>query len=62
VSPTSSVNTANLGKTCGQEGCHKGSTEQFADQAAQLIHREVQVQQSNWLLQQIAKVKGFMGL
>ena len=62
VSPTSMVNTANLGKTCGQEGCHKGSTEQFATQASQLIHRQGDVQQSNWLIQQISKIKGAMGL
>ena len=62
VSATSMVNAANLGKTCGQQGCHKGSTEQFASQAAQLIHRKVEVQDSNPLLQLVSKVKGAIGL
>ena len=33
-----------------------------SNQAAQLIHRKVEVQQSNPLLQLIAKVKGAIGL
>jgi hypothetical protein len=59
--PASTVNSVNLGPTCGQQGCHKGSTEQFGAQAAQLIHRKGQVQEQNWLLQQIAKVRGLIG-
>jgi ribosomal protein L31 len=62
VSKTSMVNAANLGKTCGQEGCHKGSTEQFSNQAAQLIHRQAEVQQNNPLIQVIARIKGAIGL
>ena len=45
--PASSVNVKNVGATCGQSGCHKGSTQAFGDQAASLIHRKVTVQQSN---------------
>ena len=60
--PASTINTSNLGKTCGQPGCHKGSNEQFAAQAAQLIHRKVQAQQQNWLLQQITKIRGAVGI
>jgi ribosomal protein L31 len=60
--PSSSVNMANLGATCGQPGCHKGSTEAFASQASQLIHRKVQAQADNPLVQLIAKIKGAIGL
>jgi hypothetical protein len=60
--PKSTINISNLGKTCGQPGCHKGSTEQFASQAQQLIHRKGETEQQNWLVQQIAKIKGAIGL
>jgi ribosomal protein L31 len=60
--PNSSVNLKNLGQTCGQPGCHKGSTEQFASQASQLIHRKVQTQASNPLVQLIAKIRAAIGL
>ena len=53
---------ANLGQTCGQPGCHKGSNEQFASQAGQLIHRKVQAEQQNWLMEQIAKIRGAIGI
>lgn len=59
---SSTVNPKNLGQTCGQAGCHKGSTEQFASQAAQLIHRKGEVQQGNPLVQTIANIKGRLGL
>ena len=62
ANPASTVNDANIGTTCGQQGCHKGSTEQFGEQAAQLIHRKTQVQQDNPLLQLIARIKGAIGL
>jgi hypothetical protein len=62
ANPESTVNPANLGATCGQTGCHKGSTEQFGSQAAQLIHRKGQVQQQNPLIQLIGKIKGAIGL
>jgi hypothetical protein len=58
----STIYAGNLGATCGQPGCHKGSTEQFAAQAAQLIHRKTQAQTDNPLLQLISKVKGAIGL
>jgi len=58
----STVNSQNVGKTCGQEGCHKGSTEKFADQAADLIHRKGKAQEENQLNQVVAKVKGALGL
>ena len=60
--PNSTVNTANLGKTCGQPGCHKGSSEQFADQASQLIHRKVQVEDTNPIVELLAKIKAAIGL
>ena len=59
---SSTVNAANMGRTCGQTGCHKGSTEQFASQAAELIHRKGEVQHDNWLVKQIAAIKGAIGL
>jgi hypothetical protein len=58
----SMVNPVNMGKTCGQPGCHKGSTEKFADQASQLIHRKVEANEQNLLVQQIARLKGVFGL
>lgn len=58
----SMVSSANIGKTCGQEGCHKGSTEKFADQASELIHRKGETREENWLVQQVTKVKGVFGL
>jgi ribosomal protein L31 len=62
ANPESAVNMKNLGQTCGQPGCHKGSTEQFASQAKDLIHRKNEAQQSNPLVQAISKIKGAIGL
>jgi hypothetical protein len=45
--PASSVSDKNVGDTCGQPGCHKGSTEKFGAQAASLIHRKVDAQKVN---------------
>jgi len=60
--PKSTVNPANLGNTCGQPGCHKGSSEEFASQAKQLIHRKPEAQEENWAIRQIATIKGALGL
>lgn len=60
--PKSSVYPANLGTTCGQPGCHKGSTQQFGAAAGQLIHQKVTVQQQNPVLQFISNLKGMIGL
>ena len=49
--PESAVNEANVGETCGHEGCHKGSSEQFGAEAAALIHQKAQAQEENPLLQ-----------
>jgi ribosomal protein L31 len=62
ANPASSVNMDNLGKTCGQIGCHKGSNEQFASQAAQLIHRKVDAANTNPIVQIISNIKGAIGL
>jgi ribosomal protein L40E len=62
VDAQSAIYDKNLGKTCGQPGCHKGSTEQFGAQAGQLIHRKVEAAQGNPLVQLISKVKGAIGL
>jgi hypothetical protein len=60
--PKSTINAQNLGATCGQPGCHKGSTEQFATQAKDLIHRKTEAQAENPLVQLISKIKGAIGL
>lgn len=49
--PASTVNPANVGETCGQQGCHKGSTEQFGAQAGSLIHRKVEAQATNPIIE-----------
>jgi len=54
----SSVNEANVGETCGREGCHQGSTEQFGAAAAELIHSKVKEQENNPLLQLISRITG----
>ena len=59
--PESSVYPANLGATCGQPGCHKGSNEQFAAAAGQLIHQKVTAQKENPVLQFISNVRGMIG-
>ena len=43
----SAVSKENVGKTCGREGCHKGSSEQFGTEAESLIHRKVEAQHQN---------------
>ena len=58
----SSVSDKNISATCGQAGCHKGSSQQFGTDAAQLIHRKAQVQKDNPLIQMITRVKGMIGL
>ncbi len=45
--PESTVSDKNVGETCAQEGCHKGSNEQFGAQAGSLIHRKVEAQKAN---------------
>ena len=52
----SSVSDKNVGTTCGQPGCHKGSNEQFGAQAAALIHRKVQVQETNPVIEFFANL------
>lgn len=56
--PKSSVNSANVGETCGQKGCHKGSNEAFGADAAKLIHDKVKAQNENPLLLIINKIRG----
>jgi len=59
--PKSSVYPTNLGTTCGQEGCHKGSTEKFGADAGQLIHQKVTAQEQNPVLQFISNIQGMIG-
>jgi hypothetical protein len=56
--PVSMVSSKNIGETCGQEGCHKGSSEQFGEAAAALIHEKVKQQEDNPLLRLIARITG----
>jgi len=56
--PASLMSTKNRGATCGQEGCHKGSNEEFGEQAKELIHQKVQAEESNPLLRLIANITG----
>ncbi|TLM89309.1 MAG: hypothetical protein FDZ75_06520, partial [Actinobacteria bacterium] len=56
--PSSSVNPANVGETCGQKGCHKGSNEQFGAGAAELIHQKEKAAQENPILKLIANITG----
>ncbi len=44
--PASSVSEKNVGATCAQEGCHKGSNEQFGADAGSLIHRKSEASES----------------
>ena len=53
---SSTVNAANVGNTCGQAGCHKGSSESFGTQADQLIHRKVTAVQTNPVLEFISNI------
>ncbi len=59
--PKSSVYPTNLGETCGQPGCHKGSTEKFAAAAGQLIHQKGKAQEENPVLQFISSIQGMIG-
>ena len=54
----STVNPKNVGDTCGQKGCHQGSTEKFGAAAAELIHKKAQTTQENPLLQLISRITG----
>jgi hypothetical protein len=54
--PDSSVSEQNVGDTCGSEGCHLGSSEEFGAQAGQLIHQKSEAQSQNPLLQLIANI------
>lgn len=56
TNPDSAVSQQNLGDTCGTEGCHLGSTEEFGLQAGDLIHQQAEAQSQNALLRLIARV------
>ncbi len=59
--PASGVSAKNIGTTCGQEGCHKGSSEEFGAAAGELIHKKGEAREQNALLQLIARVRGLGG-
>jgi hypothetical protein len=56
--PASSVNEANVGETCGTEGCHTGSSETFGTEAASLIHSKATAVEENPLLRLINNLTG----
>ena len=49
--PASMVSSANLAGTCGQEGCHLGSGEDFTVSATDLIHTKKETAEGNPLAQ-----------
>ncbi len=55
---SSTISEANVGDTCGQEGCHKGSSEEFGAAAAALIHEKAKEQRENPLYQLVARITG----
>ncbi len=57
--PESTVYPKNLGATCGQEGCHTRSDEDFAAAAGQLIHQKVEAVQDNPLRRLISSVRSW---
>lgn len=57
--PESTVYAKNLGETCGQEGCHRGSNEDFSTAAGQLIHQKPTVVEQNPLNRLISTVKAW---
>lgn len=64
VLPSSAKNSktapVNVETTCGRKGCHTGSSEQFAQQAKELIHQKVSARKTNWLQRQIDKIKSWL--
>lgn len=56
--PESTVYTKNVGTTCGQEGCHKGSGEEFGDKAKMLIHDQGKTKDENPLVRVIGNITG----
>ncbi len=58
ASAEASVNPANVGDTCGQDGCHSGSDEQFGASSAELIHSKSAEEAANPLRQLIARLTG----
>ncbi len=56
--PESTVNPANVADTCGTEGCHQGTDEQFGASSAALIHTKVAEQEANPIQRIIARITG----
>ncbi len=56
--PESSMSTTNKGETCGQEGCHSGSDEEFAAASGELIHEAQTETEANPIVQFISGVFG----
>jgi hypothetical protein len=58
--PQSTVYRANVSKTCGQEGCHKGSEAEFGEDAGDLIHQQSQAVKDNPLGKLVATVRSWV--
>ncbi len=56
--PESSMSAENRGDTCGQKGCHRGSTQEFGTEASALIHQKTTAEAENPLLRLIANITG----
>lgn len=56
--PDSMVSAENVADTCGTKGCHKGTSEEFGVQAAELIHEKVKAEEENPLLRLISTIRG----
>lgn len=59
--PKSTVSDKNINATCGQEGCHKGSDENFGDAAKTLIHQKSETLSTNPLRNLLMRVRSWVG-
>jgi len=57
--PDSTVYPKNLGETCGQDGCHRRSDEDFANAAGELIHQKGEAVRANPLRNLLSTVRAW---
>lgn len=55
---TSTISEANVANTCGQEGCHSGSSEKFGLKAGTLIHGQVGEEDTNPIIKFVRNITG----
>jgi len=58
ASQDSSISATNIATTCGTDGCHSSTGEQFGASAAALIHTKVKEQEANPLTRLIGRITG----